>query len=47
VGQVGSPSSKHSSHATQTARLRSEIGTLESVRTIVLIIAFCPPARVL
>src|SRR5215470_8785934 len=39
-GQVGSPSSKHSSQATQTARLRSEIGTRESVRTIVLIIAF-------
>jgi hypothetical protein len=37
---VGSPSSKHSSHATHTARLRSEIGTRDSVRTIVLIIAF-------
>src|SRR5437899_7441187 len=38
-GQVGSAYSKLSSHATQTARLRSVIGTLESVRTIVLIIA--------
>src|SRR5437867_2073271 len=37
-GHVGSPSSKHSSHATQTARPRSGIGTRERDRTTVLII---------
>src|SRR5437867_729373 len=41
-GQVASPSSKHSSHATQTARPRSGIGTRERERTAALIIVLKP-----
>src|SRR3989442_1346865 len=44
-GHVASPSSKHSSHATQTARPRSGIGTRERERTAALIIVVLKPLR--
>src|SRR2546426_859949 len=44
-GHVASPSSKHSSHATQTARPWSGIGTRERERTAALIIVVLKPLR--